>query len=199
MIFEAETSPSRSTEPCAISAGSKSALIGDVVQVADVVEQLGRDRLEADDALVDPQRLLDPVIAAPVVGRDVSLAAVDVRVEVSEGSGDRLDSLERRPGRRVDPLRLLDLPRLDRGDELLGAGDERGRVALDELVVFAFGRLESGRVGRRRPRRRRRCLRGLLVGAAASRDRDQDPAGSDRCKAPASVVVVQVSASRPVN
>ena len=123
------------------------------------VEPVGR--------LVDPQGLLDPVKASPVLRGDVALAAVDVRVEVAEGAGDRLDPLEVHARGGVRRLGGLDVPGLDRLQEGLGRVDEVARLLLDVGVVVGDGLVEQRLVDR--------CRSGQVVEAASVVDSSSSP------------------------
>ena len=122
-----------------------------------VGEQLVGDRLESLGRVLLPQRLLDAMEARPRLALlDVVDARVDVGIEVAEALRDRLDRLVGHARGRELLLGLLDVTRLDGGDERL---DLRStsilRLRRDVALVAGDGAFQQRVGGARRPPCRR--------------------------------------------
>ena len=106
--------------------------------------------------------------------RDVALEAIDRRIQVTEDSGDRLDSFVRLACRGIQRPGLGDLAGNHGVDEWPRALDQQVRVLLD---VGPVGRHAVGSQGHARVRRT-----GILGGqpAAPSRTRGSTSAGRDK-------------------
>src|SRR3712207_8061801 len=119
-------------------------VVGQAGDLLDVGLQLVGVRGHALGAAVDPQRLLDAVVAGEVLAlRLVALAAVDPRVEVTEDLRDRFNALPVGAGDGEQRLGALDVPGPD------GVGE--GRRLLDERAGLAAHvplRSEERRVGK---------------------------------------------------
>src|SRR6478752_5175189 len=83
-------------------------VLHEVLERGDVLVELLRGVGESLRGAVDPELLLDVVVPTPVLLGDVTLASVDLGVEVTERLGHRLDALVRDARRRVQLLRLLE-------------------------------------------------------------------------------------------
>ena len=99
-----------------------------MLQLQHVGEELRAVAIRTGGGVLDPEDLLDAMEAGPRRrARHVALTRVDLRVEVAEALGDRLDRLVVVARRRVQRLGPREVPGPQGGDELTRArGELRG-------------------------------------------------------------------------
>ena len=109
-------------------------------EAGEALALLGRVGGETGFGVGRPEVLLDRVPARPVLALlEVRLAEVELRVEVTEGLGDRFHALPVRAGRGVEAAGGLEVAGRVGGRECVGAGDQ-----LSDLVAHIGGVVDVG-------------------------------------------------------